>query len=168
MVSVIVFLFMIVINDRPLHQLDLKNGFVVRHLTKVIYLEQIYTGVAQGESRLVSKFHKSLYNLKQSLKCWFWVVQLGLTKICNTSQSRGSLGIRKYSSNFCIYLLVYVEDTRITEGDHTRIQQLKEHLFHHFETRDSGAMDPNVNLFPNQGKLLPDPHTSQRLVGRSI
>lgn len=46
----------------------------------------------------------------------------------------------KHSSNLCIYPVVDVDDIVITGNDHTGFQQLKEHLFRHFETEDLGRL----------------------------
>ena len=35
-------------------------------------------------------------------------------------------------------MVVYVDDIVITKDDHDDINQLKQHLFHHFQTRDLG------------------------------
>ncbi|RZB42128.1 Retrovirus-related Pol polyprotein from transposon RE2 [Glycine soja] len=40
----------------------------------------------------------------------------------------------------CVYLIVYVDDIVITGNDATKIVQLKEHLFSHFQTKDLGYL----------------------------
>ena len=40
----------------------------------------------------------------------------------------------------CVYLMVYVDDIVITGNDATKITQLKEHLFSHFQTKDLGSL----------------------------
>ena len=36
----------------------------------------------------------------------------------------------------CIYLVVYIDDIVITRDNHDSINQLRKHLFHHFQTKD--------------------------------
>ena len=59
----------------PLYQLDIKNAFLHGELAKEIYMEQPPRFVAQGESGLVCRLRRSLYDLKQSplasLVSWF-------------------------------------------------------------------------------------------------
>ena len=40
----------------------------------------------------------------------------------------------------CIYLVVDVDDIVIVDNDHERIIRLKEHLLHHFQTKDLGRL----------------------------
>ena len=46
----------------------------------------------------------------------------------------------RYSSSLCIYLIVYVDDIVITGNDQVGIQNLKEHLHQHFQTKDLGKL----------------------------
>ena len=50
----------------PLYQLDIKNVFLHGDLAKEVYMEQPLGFVAQGESGLVCRLRRSLYDLKQS------------------------------------------------------------------------------------------------------
>ena len=45
-----------------------------------------------------------------------------------------------YSSSLCIYLVIYVDDIVITWNDQVGIQNLKEHLHQHFQTKDLGKL----------------------------
>ena len=55
----------------PLFQLDIKNVFLHGDLAEEVYMEQLSGFVAQGESGLVYKLHRSLYGLKHSPQAWF-------------------------------------------------------------------------------------------------
>ena len=48
----------------PLYQLDIKNVFLHEDLAEEVYMEQPPAFVAQGESGLVCKLVRSLYDLK--------------------------------------------------------------------------------------------------------
>ena len=39
------------------------------------------------------------------------------------------------STGHCIYLIVYVNDNVITSSDHVGIQELKQHIFRHFQIK---------------------------------
>ena len=54
----------------PLFQLDIKNVFLHGDLAEEVYMEQSPGFVARGESGLVCKLRRSLYDLKQSPRAW--------------------------------------------------------------------------------------------------
>src|ERR1044072_6265331 len=108
---------------------------------KEIYMEQPPGFVAQGESGKVCRLQKSLYGLKQSPRAWFGkfskvIQEFGMIR-CEADHS---VFLRCSSSNQFIYLVVYVDDIVITGDDHTGIQELKQHLFKHFQTKDLGQL----------------------------
>ena len=59
-------LFMAAMCSWPLFQLDIKNVFLHGDLAEEVYMEQPPGFVAQGESGLVCRLHRSLYDSKQS------------------------------------------------------------------------------------------------------
>ena len=69
--SVHLLLSMVAMRSWPFFQLDIKNAFLHGDLVEEVYMEQSLGFVAQGESSLVCKLHRSLYGLKQSLRAWF-------------------------------------------------------------------------------------------------
>ena len=66
MTSIRLLLSMTAMRSWPLFQLDIKNAFLHGNLEDKIYMEQPPGFVAQGESGLVCRLHRSLYGLKQS------------------------------------------------------------------------------------------------------
>ena len=85
---------------------------------------------------MVCRLHKSLYGLKQSPRAWFGrfstvIQQFGMVR----SEADHSV-FYCHSSQGCIYLIVYVDDIVITGSDHQGIVQVKQHLCHHFQTKD--------------------------------
>ena len=117
----------------------MKNAFLHDDLQEEVYMKQPPGFVAQGESNVVCKL-KSLYGLKQYPRAWFGrfstaVQAFGLTR----SEVNHSIFYR-YSSSLCIYLVVYIDDIVITGNDQVGIQNLKEHLHQHFQTKDLGKL----------------------------
>lgn len=139
--SVRLLLSMAAMRHWPLYQLDIKNAFLHGDLEEEVYMEQPPGFVAQGEcSRYVCRLHKALYGLKQSPRAWFGrfssiVQQYGMIR----SEADHSV-FYKCSSNKFIYLVVYVDDIVITGNDHDGIAGLKQHLTHHFQTKDLGRL----------------------------
>ena len=62
--SIHLLLSMVVIRSWPLFQLDVKNVFLHGDLAEKVYMEQLPSFIAQGESGLVCKLQHSLYGLK--------------------------------------------------------------------------------------------------------
>ncbi|KAM7464793.1 hypothetical protein LguiA_032914 [Lonicera macranthoides] len=141
MSSIRLFLSIAAIHHWPLYQLDIKNAFLHGELQEEVYMKQPPGFVAQGESNLVCCLRRSLYGLKQSPRAWFGrfssaVLQFGMAR----SEANHSVFYSHSSSDKCIYLVVYVDDIVITENDQKGIQRLKQHLFHHFQTKDLGKL----------------------------
>ena len=137
----------------PLFQLDIKNAFLHGDLVEEVYREQPLGFVAQGESGLVYRLHRSLYGLKQSPRAWFgrfnFVVQeFGMTR----STSDHSVFYHHTSSRQCMYLIVYVDDIVIMGNDQDDIQRLKQHLFSLFQTKDLGKHKYFLGIEIDQSK----------------
>ena len=97
--------------------------------------------VAQGEFGLVCRLRHSLYGLKQSPRACFGrfssvVQEFGMLR--NTADHL--VFYHHNSSGQCIYLVVYVDDIVITGSDQGSIQNLKQHLFTNFQTKDLGKL----------------------------
>ncbi|RVX21545.1 Retrovirus-related Pol polyprotein from transposon TNT 1-94 [Vitis vinifera] len=124
--SIHLFLSMVAMCHWPLYQLDIKNVFLHGELLEEVYMEQPPSFVAQGESGLVCKLRRSLYDLKQSSRVWFGrfssvVQEFGMLR----SEANHSVFYHHNSSSQCIYLVVYVDDIVITDSDQEGIQRLK-------------------------------------------
>ena len=119
------FLSMTAMCHWPLYQLDIKNAFLHSELLEEVYMEQPLGFVAQEESGLVCKLHRSLYGLKQSPRAWFGrfssvVQEFGMLR----SEADHSVFYHYNSSSQCIYLVVYVDDIVITGSDQEGNQRL--------------------------------------------
>ena len=117
-VSVRLLLSMAAMHSWPLFQLDIKNVFLHADLAEKVYIEQSTGFVAQGESDLVCKLHRSLYGLKQSPRAWFSrfsskIQEFGMIR----STAHHSVFYHHTSTGQCIYLIVYVDDIVITNSD---------------------------------------------------
>jgi len=116
-------------------------------------MEQPPGFVAQGESGMVCKLHRSLYGLKQSPRAWFGkfssiVQRFGLRR----SEADHSVFYSHASPGKCGYLIVYVDDIVITRNDIVEISQLKEHLCRHFQTKDLGSLKYFLGIEVAQSK----------------
>nr|CAN78392.1 hypothetical protein VITISV_034679 [Vitis vinifera] len=189
--SVCLLLSVAVMHSWPLYQLDIKNAFLHGDLAEEVYMEQPPGFVAQRESGLVCRLRCSLYGLKQSPQAWFNHFSSVVQEFAMyRSTTDHSVFCHHNSLGQCIYLVVYVDDILITGSDQNGIQNLKQHLFTYFQTKDLGKLkyclgieiaqsssgvvlsqrkhsyDPNVKLIPGQGEPLGDPGRYRRLVGK--
>ena len=85
MASVCLLLSMAAMRFCPQYQLDIKKAILYGDLIKEVYMKKPPGFVAQGESGLVCRLHRSLYGLKQSLRAWFGlfssvVQEFGITR----------------------------------------------------------------------------------------
>nr|CAN74104.1 hypothetical protein VITISV_008952 [Vitis vinifera] len=120
--SVHLLLSMVAMRSWPLYQLDIKNVFLHGDLAKEVFMEQPPGFVAQGES--------GLHGLA------VLVLLFGMFR----STADHSVFYHHNSLGQCIYLVVYVDDIVITGSDQNGIQNLKQHFFTHFQTKDLGKL----------------------------
>ena len=110
-------------------------------------MEQPPGFIAQGESGLVCRLHRSLYGLKQSPQAWFSRFSSGVQEFNMTrSTSNHSVFYHHTSLGQFIHLIVYVDDIVITDNDQDDIRKLKQHLFSHFQTKDLGNSSTSWRL----------------------
>jgi len=138
MASVRLFIAIVVLQRWSLYQLDVKNlfsqwGFGGRKFYKATSRFFFLGGVFW----IVWRLRISLYGLKQSPRAWFGkfssvVQQFGMTR----SEADHSIFYRHSSVGF-IYLVVYVDDIVLTDNDN-HAYQIKQHICHHFQTKDLG------------------------------
>jgi len=141
MAYVRLFIAMAALQQWPLYQLDVINAFLNGDLQEEIYMEQPPGFVAQGESSgLVSRIHKSLYDLKKSSRAWFGKFSIVVQQIGMTRSETNHLVFYRHTSVGCIYLAVYVDDIVLTGSDHHDISQVKQHICQYFQTKDLGKL----------------------------
>ena len=141
MTSVCLLLSMATMNFLPLYQLDIKNAFLHDDLTEEVYMEQLLGFVAQGDSSLVCRLHRSLYDLKQSPRAWFGRFSSVVQKFGMAQSTLDHFVFYHHISlGECIYFIVYMDDIVITSSDQDGIRKLIQHIFNHFQTKDLGKL----------------------------
>jgi hypothetical protein len=78
-------LYVVVVFDFELKQMDVKTKFLHGDLEEEIYMKQPKGFVVNGKKKLVSKLKKSLYGLKKSPSMWYkkfdtYMLGLGFTR----------------------------------------------------------------------------------------
>lgn len=90
--------------------------------------------------RLVCRFKKSIYGLKQSPRNWFSKLTTNLIQI-NFLQSKADYSLfTKTVDDTITVCLIYVDDLLICCNSVVQIQQLKAMLSSHFNMKDLGTL----------------------------
>ncbi|KAK9073343.1 hypothetical protein SSX86_007667 [Deinandra increscens subsp. villosa] len=135
-----------VVNNWPLHQLDVKNAFLNGNLSETIYMEQPPGFVDDRFPGHVCKLNKALYGLKQAPRAWFQRLSSFLLKNGFTcSKSDTSLFILK-SDSCILYLLVYVDDLVLTGNNPSQLKSFISILHKEFATKDMGSLSYFLGL----------------------
>lgn len=104
-------------------------------------MEQPAGFIDQQNSSLVCKLHKSLYGLKEAPRAWFDKLHHTLLKLgFHSAKSNRSLFIQ-ITSQWSLYILVYVDDILITGSDDLAIQRVLDQLNAAVALKDLGDLD---------------------------
>ncbi|KAI4357436.1 hypothetical protein L6164_001384 [Bauhinia variegata] len=119
--------------------MDVKTAFFHGDLEENIYIKQPKGFVVKGKEDYVCKLTKSLYGLKQAPRQWYKkfesvMIQQGYKKTI----SDHCAFVRKFSNNYFIILMLYVDDMLIVGHDSSRINLLKKELSKSFAMKDLG------------------------------
>ena len=112
-----------------LHQLDVTAAFLNSHLEKEVYMKQPEGFVVKGKEHLVCRLKHSLYSLKQSPRCWNYVLDSHLK----------SIGFVQSSNDPCIYTAL--EGDIILAGESSERISVKKALSEKFDVKDLGELN---------------------------
>lgn len=123
-------------------------------------------GFEGSDKALVCKLHKALYGLKQAPRAWFNRLKSALVQFGFAASKCDPSLFTYYSTQGCIYMLVYVDDIIITGTSSIMIQQLVDKLHSEFALKQLGQLDyflgvqvthlPGGKLLLNQSKYIAD------------
>lgn len=130
-------------NHWAVRQLDIDNAFLNGDLKEEIFMEQPPGFESPHTAGLVCKLHKALYGLKQAPKAWFDKLHATLLNLGFTSAKSDQSLFIKITSEYKLYLLVYVDDILLTGTNKTIIESLIRVLHQQFRLKDLG----NLNHF---------------------
>ena len=135
--------------DYHVHQLDFKNAYLQADIDVELYVQKP-EGYSENvfkndeneniENNKVWRLKKSLYGLKQSGRNWNSVLSDFLIK-CNFTQSLSDNCLyRKTESNFCVIIIVFVDDLIIVSNSSRLMNEVKDTLHDSFNMRDLGQL----------------------------
>ncbi|KAK3876705.1 hypothetical protein Pcinc_018517 [Petrolisthes cinctipes] len=120
-----------------LHHMDVTTAFLNGTLMEEVYMKPDGF-VEQGKETMVCKLKKSIYGLKQSLRCWNYTLDSSLRE----------LGFVQTSGDPCIYVnledffivAVYVDDIILACNCDDKVRKVKDSLSSQFKLKDLGEL----------------------------
>ncbi|KAH9659545.1 hypothetical protein KPL70_023885 [Citrus sinensis] len=145
--TVRIVLAMCAIFDIHLEQLDVKTVFLHGELEEEIYMLQPEGFAETGKENLVCRLNKSLYGLKQALRCWYkrfdsFIMSLGYNRL----SSDHCAYYKRFEDNYFIILLLYVDDMLVAGPNKDQVQELEAQLAREFEMKDLGPANKILGM----------------------
>lgn len=111
------------------------------------------------------RLHKALYGLKQAPRAWFDKLKSALESFSFSSARSDQSLLVRHSSQYTLFVLVYVDDILITGSSNTEIQSLISQLHARFALKDLGEVNyflgievtrTSEGLYLTQSKYITD------------
>lgn len=126
--------------DLELDQMNVKTAFLHEILDEEIHMSQPEGFIEEGAKNKVYLLKKSLYDLKQSPRQWYFRFdEFIMTHDYHRSQYDSCVYFRNLSTCVGLYLLLYVDDMLIACNQREEMEKLKEELSSEFEMKNLGA-----------------------------
>ena len=130
----------VVQHNMLIHQMDVVTAFLNGNLQEDIYMQQADGYIQAGNEQLVCKLKKSLYGLKQSLRCWNIVFNDYLKSIdFEQSTADPCVYIKKKADSLTI-VTVCVDDLIVIANTAEEMTKVKEVLTVRFRMKDMGNL----------------------------
>jgi hypothetical protein len=136
----------------PIHQLDVKNGFIHGSLKLCIVCNHL--ALSMHPNHLM--FAKSLYGLKQAPRTWFLHFKAFLLSIgYHASKADSSLFIL-HTSTATSYILLYVDGIILTAGSTSLLHLVIQQLHSEFAMKDLGPLSHflGIHLTPTPSGIF--------------
>ena len=124
--------------DLELHQMDVKTAFINGELDEEIYMEQPTEFVKEGHEHKVCKILKSIYDLKQSSRRWYFRIQEVVLSNGFSMIDEDNRVYTKSSKGKFVIMSLYVDDILIAENDKDFVMDVKARLSSSFKMKDMG------------------------------
>jgi hypothetical protein len=137
--SIIFLLFVDVVFDFEVEQMDVKKTFLHGDLEEEIYMKQPERFFVKGNKELGCKMKKYLYGLKQSPRMWYQKFDTYMLGLDFTRIKEDHCVYFKLIVDHLIYLVLYVDDMILIGNNKEIIQDVKTQLSSKFDMKDLGA-----------------------------
>nr|GEW75863.1 ribonuclease H-like domain-containing protein [Tanacetum cinerariifolium] len=125
----------------PIHQLDVKNAFLLGDLSETVYMHQPPGFRNYVHPDYVCLLQRSLYGLKQAPRAWFQRFASYITWVgFSHSRRDSSLFIYKQGTDTA-YLLLYVDDIVLIASSEILLQQIIRSLHQEFAMTDLSPLN---------------------------
>ena len=139
MTTIRVFLAVAATENWELHQMDVHNAFLHGDLSKELYMKMPH-GFHSAKPGKVCWLQKSLYGLKQALRCWFAKLATSLRNY-GFWQSYSNYSLFTYHKGLVqLNILIYVVDLIISGNNSAALTVLKQYLCSCFHKKDLGVL----------------------------
>ena len=126
-------------NGLKLHQMDVTTAFLNGELQEEVYMKQPEGFVAKSQEGLVCKLKRSIYDLKQSPRCWNSALDNHLKKT-GFVQATGDPCLYMASEGEMFVVAVYVDDIVLAGRSDKWMAEVKKALAEQFEVKDMGEL----------------------------
>lgn len=125
----------------------MKTTFLHGNLEEEIYMLQPKGFKQKGKENLVCRLNKSLYGLKQALRCWYkrfdsFIIGLGYNRL----HAGPCAYYKRFRDNDFVIFLLYVDDMLVAGHNKDRISKLKAELAREFEMKDLGPANKILGM----------------------
>ena len=128
--------------DLYIYQINVVIAFLYEILKEVIYVSQSNDFIE--DSTLVCELCKTFYNLKQSSRVWYNIIQKFL-KSLNFIFTEADVSVFIYK-NKQMFICVYVDDILLFKSDLNLLKLIKTKLSEHFKMTDLRFLSHYLNM----------------------
>ncbi|GJY77060.1 retrovirus-related pol polyprotein from transposon TNT 1-94 [Tanacetum coccineum] len=154
MTTIRVVLAMCATYDLHLKQLDVKIALLHGNLKEEIYMLQQEGFEQKGKENLVCRLNKSLYGLKQAMRCWYKRFDSFIRSLeYNKRHADPCAYFKRFGNNDFIILMLYVDDMLVAGPNKDRINKLKAQLAREFEMKDLGPANKILGMQIHRDKV---------------
>lgn len=121
------------------HQMDVNTAFLNGELEEEVFMKQPSGFVSKGEEEKVCRLQRSIYGLRQSPRCWNFILDRRLKEM-GFIQSDSDPCLYVDSNQRLFFVAVYVDDILLAGSDLSQMNAVKKALGNQFKVKDMGEL----------------------------
>ena len=135
-----------------LHQVDVTTAFLNGTLDDEVYMQQPKGFECQGKEEFVCKLNKSIYELKQSPRCWNSTLDAYLKEMQFAQTASDPCIYYQKTGQDMMFIGIYVDDIILAARNEKQLKQVKEKLSTKFDIKDLGELKYFLGMKVEQSK----------------